>query len=79
MFEDRTQEQIKSEILSLIDPETGLSALPGGYADATVGAAALQVSELYKALPAVVLGVMTAGCVMLALTHVGINLFSDRL
>lgn len=31
--------------------------------------------RLKKAFPAVVLGVLTAGCVMVALTHVGINLF----
>ena len=27
-------------------------------------------------MPAVFLGVLTAGCIMLGLTHVGINLFS---
>jgi len=32
--------------------------------------------RLKKAMPAVTLGVLTAGAIMLALTHVGINLFS---
>lgn len=54
MFEDRTQENIKKEILALIQPDTGLSALEGSYADATVGPVAGEISELYKALPAVV-------------------------
>ena len=39
-------------------------------------AAAFLNMRLKQALPAVVLGVITAGCIMLALTHVGINLFS---
>ena len=54
MFEDRTQEQIKKEMLADIDQETGLSSMAGSYADATVGAAARQISEFYQALPAVV-------------------------
>ena len=54
MFEDRTQENIKREILALIQPDTGLSALEGSYADATIGPVAGEISELYKALPAVV-------------------------
>ena len=53
--------------------------LPGTGAWTGSLAAAFLDMRLKKALPAVVLGVMTAGCVMLALTHVGINLFSDRL
>ena len=35
--------------------------------------------SLRKALPAVILGVLTAGCIMLRLTHVGINLFSGMI
>lgn len=54
MFEDRTQEQIKKEMLADIDQTTGLSSMAGSYADATVGAAARQISEFYQALPAVV-------------------------
>lgn len=54
MFEDRTQENIKAEMLAEINPATGLSSMAGGFADATVGAAARQISELYQALPAVV-------------------------
>lgn len=39
-------------------------------------AAAFLDMRLKKAMPAVILGVLTAGSIMLALTHVGINLFS---
>lgn len=50
--------------------------LPGtGAWTGSLAAAFLDV-RLKKAMPAVVLGVMTAGCIMIALTHVGINLFS---
>ena len=39
-------------------------------------AAAFLDMRLRKAFPAVLLGVLTAGCIMTALTHVGVNLFS---
>lgn len=54
MFEDRTQEAIKRETLALINSATGLSSMAGSYADATIGPVAGAISELYKALPAVV-------------------------
>ena len=54
MFEDRTQENIKAEALALLSPAAGVSALAGSYADATLGAVAGQLSELYQVLPAVV-------------------------
>lgn len=54
MFEDRTQEKIKAEMLSEINPATGLSSMAGSFADAVIGAAARQISEIYQALPAVV-------------------------
>ncbi len=50
--------------------------LPGTGAWTGCLAAAFLGMRLKKAMPAVVLGVLTAGCVMLALTHVGVNLFS---
>ena len=50
--------------------------LPGTGAWTGSLAAAFLGMRLKKAMPAVVLGVLTAGCIMLALTHVGINLFS---
>ena len=50
--------------------------LPGTGAWTGSLAAAFLDIRLKKAMPAVVLGVLTAGCIMLALTHVGINLFS---
>lgn len=50
--------------------------LPGTGAWTGSLAAAFLDMRLKKALPAVILGVLTAGCIMLTLTHVGINLFS---
>ena len=53
--------------------------LPGTGAWTGSLAAAFLDMRLKKALPAVILGVITAGCIMLALTHVGVNLFSGAL
>ena len=50
--------------------------LPGTGAWTGSLAAAILGMRLKKAMPAVVLGVLTAGCIMLGLTHVGVNLFS---
>lgn len=50
--------------------------LPGTGAWTGSLAAAFLDMRLKKAMPAVVLGVLTAGCIMLALTHVGVNLFA---
>ena len=50
--------------------------LPGTGAWTGSMAAAFLGMRLSKAMPALALGVFTAGCVMLGLTHVGINLFS---
>ena len=50
--------------------------LPGTGAWTGSLAAAFLDMRLKNALPAVVLGVLTAGCIMLGLTHMGINLFS---
>ena len=50
--------------------------LPGTGAWTGSLVAAFLEMRLKRALPAVALGVITAGCIMLTLTHVGINLFS---
>ena len=50
--------------------------LPGTGAWTGSLAAAFLGMRLKKAMPAVVLGILTAGCIMLGLTHMGINLFS---
>lgn len=50
--------------------------LPGTGAWTGCLAAAFLDIRLKKAMPAVTLGVLTAGAIMLGLTHVGINLFS---
>ena len=51
-------------------PMPGTGAWTGSLAAAFLG------MRLKKAMPAVFLGVLTAGCIMLGLTHVGVNLFS---
>lgn len=51
--------------------------LPGTGAWTGSLVAAFLNMRLRDAFPAIVLGVITAGCIMLALTHVGINLFSS--
>ena len=53
--------------------------LPGTGAWTGSLAAAFLDMRLKKAMPAVILGVLTAGCIMLALTHVGVNLFSGTI
>ena len=53
--------------------------LPGTGAWTGSMAAAFLDMRLKKAMPAVILGVITAGTIMLALTHVGINLFSGAI
>ena len=50
--------------------------LPGTGAWTGSLAAAFLDMRLKKAFPAVVLGVITAGIIMLTLTHMGINVFS---
>lgn len=54
MFEDRTTENLKKEVLAEINPSTGISSMAGSYADATVGPLCQAVAALYKALPGVV-------------------------
>ena len=54
-------------------PMPGTGAWTGSLAAAFLG------MRLKKAMPAVVLGVLTAGCIMLGLTHVGVNLFSGAI
>ena len=50
--------------------------LPGTGAWTGSLAAAFLGMRLKRAMPAVVLGVLTAGTIMMTLTHVGVNLFS---
>lgn len=53
--------------------------LPGTGAWTGSLAAAFLDMRLKKAMPAVIFGVMTAGCIMLGLTRVGVNLFSGTI
>lgn len=53
--------------------------LPGTGAWTGCLAAAFLDMRLKKAMPAVVLGVLTAGTIMMTLTYVGINLFSGAI
>jgi len=50
--------------------------LPGTGAWTGAMAAAFLDMRLKKVMPAITMGVLTAGGIMLALTHVGVNLFS---
>ena len=50
MFEDRTTANIKKEALEELSPATGISAMAGSFADASIGAAARVTSEFYQAL-----------------------------
>ena len=52
MYENKTPEAIKAEILASIAPETGLSAMAGGFADAMAGPVSEQMSQLYMSLDA---------------------------
>ena len=53
MFEDRTTQQLKKEVLAEIDPAVGISTMAGSYADGTVGPLCRMVSRVYQSLPAV--------------------------
>lgn len=54
MFEDRTTENLKKEVLEAIDPATGVSSMAGSYADGTVGPLCQAVAAFYKTLPGVI-------------------------
>lgn len=53
MFEDRTTENLKREVLAEISPALGISTMAGSYADAAAGPLAQAVSRFYKTLPGV--------------------------
>lgn len=53
MFEDRTQANIKSEMVAQMSENNQISTMAGSYADATAGAAAYLLSELYQSMAAV--------------------------
>lgn len=54
MFEDRTTENLKREVLAELDPALGISTMAGSYTDGVVGPICRAVSQVYQALPAVV-------------------------
>ena len=53
MFEDRTTENLKREVLAEIDPAAGISTMAGSFADAAAGPLCRKVSEFYETLPGV--------------------------
>ena len=53
MYEDKTPEAIKAEILAAIRQSQGLSAMAGGFADGVAGPVAEQLSEAYRDLEGV--------------------------
>lgn len=54
MFETKTQENIKAKILQELAKDGLLSIMAGSFADASAGAVARCVSEVYQSLPGVV-------------------------
>lgn len=50
MFEDRTRDNIKAEMLAMVQTSTGLTALEGGYADHTFGPMSVKLEEAYARL-----------------------------
>lgn len=53
MFEDRTPEALRAEMLEDIQQSQGVTAMAGGFADGVIAPAAEQMSQLYQALRAV--------------------------
>lgn len=53
LFDDRTQANIKAEMMDQMAQNNQISIMAGSYADATAGAAAFLISELYRAIAAV--------------------------
>lgn len=54
MFDtEHTPEKLKEQLLSSIAPESGLSAMEGGFADAMAGPVAEAMSEIYQDIAAV--------------------------
>lgn len=54
MFEDKTPEAIKAEILAAIHTSSGLSSMAGGFADGVAGPVAEEISKVYRALESVI-------------------------
>lgn len=53
MYEDRTPETIRAEMLADIQASTGFSAVTGGYIDTMVGRMAVEHAKIYSALNAI--------------------------
>lgn len=53
MFEDRTTENLKKEVLAEIDPAAGVASMAGSFADAVAGPLCRQVSSFYQVVRAV--------------------------
>lgn len=50
MFEDRTRESIKAEMLAEVNPSSGLSTLEGGFLDQVFGPASVELEKVYAAM-----------------------------
>lgn len=53
MFEDRTPEALRAEMLEAIQQSQGVTAMAGGFADGIIAPNAEQISQVYQALRAV--------------------------
>lgn len=53
MFEDRTREAIKRDMMAELNTASGLSTLEGGFADQVFGPMAVELEKIYGAMDAV--------------------------
>lgn len=53
MFEDKTTQKLKEQVLAELEPGVGISTMAGSYADAVAGPLCQQVSNFYQVVRAV--------------------------
>lgn len=53
MFDDRTRENIKAEMMAEVSPSSGVSTLEGGFLDQVFGPAAVELEKAYASMRAV--------------------------
>lgn len=53
VFEDKTRERLKADMMAEINKTSGLSTLEGGYADQVFGPMAVELEKVYAAMDAV--------------------------
>ncbi len=53
MFEDKTREKLKADMMAELDPSCGLSKLEGGFLDQIFGPPAVEMEKIYAAMDGV--------------------------